>query len=309
MKNNRLTLTCLTILMLTGPISLVLGEFTEANTIPGKVIIKFKQPLDFEKSELSAMQTDFNSINAINAKYQASTLTQMFPIKSMSASSVNSTANLTFDMASIYSVDIATDSNLQDYLDEISKDPNVLYAEPSYRYQGSWTPNDPLSNSQDSAFKLIDAYSAWNYIRNTADTVIAVIDSGADVNHSDLRSNIWTNSNEIENNSLDDDYNGYIDDIHGWNFISHTNNVLDNNGHGTHVAGIIGAISNNNTGIAGINWHCKLMIIKGLDQDLFGSDSLLEAIIYALKKCQCPVPPHPPMSHTRNRKTMYFCFG
>lgn len=112
-------------------------------------------------------------------------------------------------------------------------------------------------------------------------TVVAVIDTGVDINHEDLRKNIWTNALEIPNNNIDDDNNGYIDDVNGWNFVDNNNNPDDDQGHGTHVAGIIGA-ENNDVGVVGIAYKTKIMPLKAGDgAGYFTQDRIAEAIIYA----------------------------
>ena len=77
--------------------------------------------------------------------------------------------------------------------------------------------------------------------------------------------NIWTNLGEIPGNDVDDDHNGYIDDVYGWNFVTDTPDPLDDNGHGTHVSGTIGAVGNNGIGVTGVNWHVKIMPLKAFD--------------------------------------------
>ena len=114
----------------------------------------------------------------------------------------------------------------------------------------------------------IDATEAWNVETGTSDTVIAVLDSGVDVSHPDLAASIWKNPGEIPNNGDDDDGNGYVDDVHGWDFAQRDNTVLEPNAsiegreHGTHVAGVIAAQMNNGVGVAGVCPGCKIMVLK-----------------------------------------------
>jgi len=126
--------------------------------------------------------------------------------------------------------------------------------------------------------------SAWNVADGEdKNVIVAVIDSGIDFTHPDLPQYIWTNPGEIEGNGIDDDGNGYIDDIHGWNFVEHTNDLTDKLGHGTHVAGIIAAKRNNSIGIAGINPGAVIMPVKVLDGE--GRSGLLkvyQGINYAI---------------------------
>ena len=114
-----------------------------------------------------------------------------------------------------------------------------------------------------------------------SDVVIAVIDTGVDYNHLDLRNNIWVNSAEIADNGIDDDGNGYIDDINGWDCVGDDKDPMDDNGHGTHVAGIIAA-ENNKIGTVGIAYNCKVMVLKaGNSSGYFNNSDIAEAIQYA----------------------------
>ena len=116
----------------------------------------------------------------------------------------------------------------------------------------------------------IDAPEAWSVTQGNPATVIAVLDSGAQLDHPDLLGNIWTNPNEIPGNGIDEDDGGagYIDDVNGWNFIADDANVDDDDGHGTRVAGVIGAKGDNGSHIAGVTWNVQLMVLKVLDSEL-----------------------------------------
>ncbi|MEH2422089.1 MAG: S8 family peptidase [Nostoc sp.] len=129
---------------------------------------------------------------------------------------------------------------------------------------------------------LVKAPEVWAHGYTGKGVVVAVVDTGVDYNHEDLKDNIWTNPKEIAGNGKDDDGNGYADDIHGWNFVDNTNNVLDDNGHGTHVSGTI-AGENNNYGVTGIAYDAKIMPVKVLDESGSGSfDSISKGIRYAV---------------------------
>ncbi|MEH2240571.1 S8 family peptidase [Nostoc sp.] len=129
---------------------------------------------------------------------------------------------------------------------------------------------------------LIKAPEAWAHGYTGKGVVVAVIDTGVDYNHEDLKDNIWTNPKEIAGNGKDDDGNGYADDTHGWNFVDNTNNVLDDNGHGTHVSGTI-AGENNNYGVTGIAYDAKIMPVKVLNASGSGSyTSIAKGIDYAV---------------------------
>jgi subtilisin family serine protease len=129
----------------------------------------------------------------------------------------------------------------------------------------------------------IDAPEVWDIEMGSSDIVIAIIDSGIDYNHPDLADNIWINEDEIPDNSIDDDNNGYIDDIRGWNFYDNNSDPKDLFGHGTHCAGIAAAVGNNGIGIAGVTWNCKIMPLRETDE--VGLDSwpaVIKAFEYAV---------------------------
>jgi subtilisin family serine protease len=172
-------------------------------------------------------------------------------------------------------------------------DPRVEYAEPNYLYEASVTqPNDPrfsdewgLMNSFSSLAAGatpadIGATRAWDITTGSDDMVVAIIDTGVDISHEDLAANIWTNPQEVAGNGVDDDGDQYIDDVHGWNFRDNKADVFvsaSEDLHATHVAGTIGAVGNNQLGIAGVAWHVKLMSLKFLGGSK-GSGSTADAL-------------------------------
>lgn len=130
--------------------------------------------------------------------------------------------------------------------------------------------NDPAIISKWDLEKT-DAVKAWQVSQGSRQIVVAIIDTGCDVKHEDLAANIWTNPGESgldkngkdkSNNGIDDDENGFVDDVHGWNFVANTNDLSDHHGHGTHIAGIIGAEGGNNKGIIGIAPKVSLLCLK-----------------------------------------------
>lgn len=131
----------------------------------------------------------------------------------------------------------------------------------------------------------INARTAWNIRSSAAGVVVAVLDSGVRFAHQDLTANLWRNPGEISGNGLDDDDNGYVDDVYGINAIANNGNAGDDYGHGSHVAGIIGAVGNNNAGVVGVCWQVQLMICKFIDSAGNGwiSDAI-KSIDYARAK-------------------------
>ncbi|MHC4205443.1 MAG: S8 family serine peptidase, partial [Planctomycetota bacterium] len=183
---------------------------------------------------------------------------------------------------------------------------NVIYAEPNYKYKPCVVPNDPffpdlwgLENTGQTGGTEdadIDAPEAWDITTGSSDIVVAVIDSGIDYMHPDLVANMWVNAAEYAGTpGVDDDGNGYIDDIYGYDFAgASAARPGDGNGdpqdawfHGTHVAGIIGAVGNNGQGVAGVCWNVRMMALKIYADDFnvvpesFAADAI-EAVQYAI---------------------------
>ena len=183
-----------------------------------------------------------------------------------------------------YELELAAGSSVTQVVGSLQSQPGVLAATPDFKITISATPNDPSYSSLWGLENLggsgvadadIDASQAWDYGTSTS-TIVAVIDTGIDYNHVDLASNIWSNAGEVAGNGIDDDRNGYVDDTRGWNFVSGNNNPMDDNGHGTHVAGTIGAVGNNGVGVVGVAWSVKVMALKFLDAS--GSGMLSDAV-------------------------------
>lgn len=160
--------------------------------------------------------------------------------------------------------------------------PTVINCEPNFVYRAAVVPNDPgLSGLW--AMNRISAPAGWESTTGSKSVVVAVIDSGIDYTHPDLRANMWVNPDEIADNGIDDDNDGYIDDVYGVNTYADSGDPADDNGHGTHCAGTVGGVGNNGVGIVGLNWTVSLMAGKFLGSDGSGSNAgAIEAIAYAV---------------------------
>lgn len=164
----------------------------------------------------------------------------------------------------------------------LQRDPRIAYAEldavwhvdasiagPSdARYDEQWglenTGQAVNGHAAGFAGVDIDAPNAWQYGKGSDEVVVAVIDSGVDYNHEDLAANMWVNEGETPGNGVDDDGNGVVDDVHGFNAVDGSGDPDDDLGHGTHVAGIMGAVGDNGRGVAGVNWTTRIMALKFL---------------------------------------------
>lgn len=162
---------------------------------------------------------------------------------------------------------LKTDRNVSSVCADLRNDPDIEYAQPNYIYEQFVEPDDPEFPDQ-YAHQLMQMSDAWDISTGSRDIVVAVLDTGVDVNHEDLKDNIWINAGEIPNNNLDDDNNGYIDDVSGWNFESNNNDVIPEpgfygvEGHGTWVSGVIAGVGNNGTGVCGVNWQSSIMALR-----------------------------------------------
>ena len=187
------------------------------------------------------------------------------------------------------------EADLKSMAESLAADPRVQYVEANtILHITDTTPNDPrfsslygLKNTGKNggiAGADIHATQAWDVSTGSRDVVIGIIDTGVDYNHPDIKPNLWTNPGESgldaagkdkSSNGIDDDHNGFVDDWHGWNFVNDTNNASDDNEHGTHVAGTIGANGNDGVGVVGVNWKVSMVPLKFLDAS--GSGSLADA--------------------------------
>jgi len=165
--------------------------------------------------------------------------------------------------------------------------PWVEYAEPNYIVRAAILPDDAFySQKQAWYYDIINAPAGWDIERGRSAIIVAVLDTGADLDHPDLEAKIWINAREEVGNDIDDDKNGCIDDVHGCNFVAlpPSSDPSDDHGHGTMVAGILGARSNNGLGVAGTAWGVTVQPVKVLDSTGAGTASdVAQGIVYAAK--------------------------
>ena len=209
----------------------------------------------------------------------------------------------------------AKEINIYEVIEELKQIPELEYAEPNYIFaivedealspelseeeMIEWletnsnqkinkstnsnvvVPNDPLYNQQ-WGIPATQVDLVWDTTTGDTTQIIAILDTGVDWLHPDLKNKIWRNKDEIADNGIDDDGNGLIDDIRGWDYIGWDNNPMDLNGHGTHVAGIAAAEGNNEIGITGVSWGAKILPIKIISNDGRGDAAIIaQGINYA----------------------------
>jgi subtilisin family serine protease/uncharacterized protein YjdB len=255
----------------------------KATYMPDQLIIRLREGIIPVQSHQKGLeQLGVAGLDAVLSKYHCTTATRL------NATKTNTRQAYTYVLRFAGPVDIAA------AIAEFSATGLVKYAEPDYLASNeATTPNDPyfqyswsLFNNGTFAYSTpvvsgadMDMKLAWDITQGSSSVVVSVIDAGAKLDHPEFAGRIWTNPGEIIGNGIDDDANGFIDDYRGWNFVSNNNNPTDDNSHGTNVAGIIGATGNNGIGYAGVDWNCKLMILKTQNSTGSGSYSAIVAAI------------------------------
>jgi len=187
---------------------------------------------------------------------------------------------------------LKTDRDVSETCDLLNANPHVEYAEPNYIMEVQMIPDDPYYHSSGSWGQSYDdlwglkpdklnCEAAWDISQGDG-IVVAVIDTGVDYTHEDLAANMWANPGEIPDNGVDDDGNGYVDDLYGYNFAYDDNDPMDRYGHGSHCAGTIAAVGNNGIGLIGVAPMAKVMAVKGIGDNGRGfySDAV-ESIVYS----------------------------
>lgn len=258
-----------------------------ANYATTRIIIKFKQVVQFpnQDNNQNYFVTGINGIDALNEKYNCIRFEKLGKGKKQ----INNP---------LYVIHFKSDINIEEAVNNYQLTGELEYAEPDYKGEGGGViPNDQYFFRQWSlvntgTFSLfpgtiadsdIDMDDAWMITQGDATTVITIIDSGMRLQHPEVAGRIWTNTGEIAGNLIDDDGNGYIDDVEGYDWAYSDNDPTDDVGHGTNITGIVAANANNSIGYAGINWNCKVMELKALDVNNSGYYSWwTDAIYYAV---------------------------
>ena len=194
-------------------------------------------------------------------------------------------------------VDLPRDLPVREAVGRYERAPSVEYAEPDLLLFAEATPDDPgygklygLDNTGQTGGTPdadVDAPEAWDTTTGDPNAAVAVIDSGVDVGHPDLDGNLWTNPDEVAGDGTDNDKNGYVDDVHGWDFYhgdATVYDVADGDEHGTHVAGTIAAEGNNGIGVTGVSWEASIMPLKFLGPNGGSISGAVKAIDYAVAK-------------------------
>ena len=245
------------------------------------------------------LQSVFNDLSRdTNAYDPSSILVQFRPGADVSQFESTITPGLEFSkevplVPGLRKVNLPTGVSVEDALSRFRQEQSVLSAEPNYyvHLDGAVIPNDPsfpsqwaLNNTGQSGGTPdadIDAPEAWGITAGNSSVVVAVIDTGVDYTHPDLAANIWTNPGEIPDDGIDNDGNGFIDDVHGWDFQNNDNDPMDDHGHGTHVAGTIAARGDNAVGVSGVAWNVTIMPLKAMSSTGTSFDTI-QALNYAV---------------------------
>ena len=276
--------------------------------VEGTILVKLtdtaplRKPIAIQKGQVV---TGISQIDELNRQYRVKEMEQLFPNwRAPSGKPIKRTMRDIHGreyevprLDRIYRLRYEDPIDAQEFARVYSESEYVEYAEPDYYFYAlrevsgadvsrlgkrvgtsrtTATPDDPLYSEQ-WYLPEVRAPEAWDITTGDTTQVIGIIDTGVDWTHPDLDDNIWRNRDEIPDNGADDDGNGYVDDVRGWDFINDDNDPRDDNSHGTHVAGIAAAEGNNGVGICGVAWNARIMPVKVLQSSGKGTSSDIAA--------------------------------
>jgi len=227
---------------------------------PGRVVAKFRNPLPFGGS------AKVSGTPEIDAIFQRHAVSSIQCVSQKAANTVAKPGGV--DLSRVYEILYSDGADALDVARELASHPDVEYAEPLFVYELDLIPNDTNWVTTQTYMNRMKFPLGWDVtLGSSGSVVIAICDGGTKYLHTDLNANIWNNSDEIDGNLIDDDMNGFVDDVRGWNFANNSNNPTglpatpNSATHGTHVAGIACAVANNAFGMAGSSYNAKYMPI------------------------------------------------
>jgi subtilisin family serine protease len=293
LKFQRISLVFLS-LLITKPVA---GQAYDS--APGVLLVKLKA-LPQSNQSVTKTKTIAKSLESLNNRFGVLEMRSLFRSADRPAG-----ASTPAILSQIMKLTFAHEANMEEVMATYRQDPNVEYVQPNFIHRIDLTPNDSNFNHQ-TAMKILQAEAAWDLQLATPNVIVGVIDTGVDYNHEDLRSALWINGGEDLNrngrvdstdfNGVDDDGNGFVDDLRGWDFVdapsfpdggdfqTPDNDPLDQNGHGTSVAGLIGATGNNEIGVAGLAFGCRIMNLRaGTSLGFLEEDDVAAAMVYAVE--------------------------
>ena len=268
MTLNTLALESILVIMMTMLIAFPFNKTSDAGRsnkiemVPNVVVIKFK---DDPRFEIYKDQTSNDELNILLANTAITSMEGV--VKKNRLLKSNSKV---YNLSNIYYATFSGNQSPLDVAANLTSNPLIEYAEPKYLHYINAFPNDSLYKFQKSYLDLIQVPQAWDLVKGEkSNVIIAIVDGGTDIRHPDLADNIWRNDIEINGTEgVDDDDNGYIDDLYGWNFANNNGDPTgfestpDNADHGTRTAGIVSAVSDNVTGVSGVSWNAIVMAIN-----------------------------------------------